>query len=334
MSRAACVLRARSVFAAPRSLAARALRAVSAILVGSVCALAGVPVPGAAATDVAAVAAHVDEPRAFGYTIGDVLSQRVRLAAGGHRGAPDEVVMPSGGRVGVWLERLPARIETAADGSRWLVLAYQVTNAPSALTQTALPALELRTHAGNVLRVPAWPISIGPLAPDAAFGAGRLAAMQPDRGPAPLALAPIERRIAIGLACLAATLIAWLGWWVWRNRREAAGLPFARAWRELRRQGAASGGEDADAAWRIVHRSLNETAGFVVHLSSLPGLFARAPWLQPLRPQLEQFYLRSEARFFSLTRDELPTLGASDASPPTLAALTRALYRAEKDQRR
>ena len=93
-------------------------------------------------------------------------------------------------------------------------------------------------------------------------------------------------------------------------------------------------GDDTDAAWRIVHRALNETAGFVVQLSSLPRLLSRAPWLQPLRPQLEQFYLRSEARFFSLTRDELPDLPAAHAVPSTLAALTRSLYRAEKDRHR
>jgi len=239
----------------------------------------------------------------------------------------------------VWLERRPARIETAADGSRWLVLAYQVTNAPVAVTQAELPALVLRTRAGDVLRVPAWPISIGPLAPDAGFGAGGgFAAMQPDRGPAPLALAPIKRRIGLGLVALVVSLIAWLTWWIARNRRDAARLPFARAWREFRRQGMTNGGaggcDDSDVAWRIVHRALNETAGFVVQSSSLPRLLARAPWLAPLRAQLEQFYLRSEARFFSLSGDEPPDRHAVHAPSPALVALTRSLYRAEKDRHR
>ena len=139
----------------------------------------------------------------------------------------------------------------------------------------------------------------------------------------------------MGLAGLAATLIAWLGWWIARNRRDAARLPFARAWRELRRQGMTNGGTDeTDAAWRTVHRALNETAGFVVQLSSLPRLLARAPWLRPMQPQLEQFYLRSEARFFSVTRGEPPDRPAARESPPALAALARSLYRAEKERHR
>jgi mxaA protein len=295
----------------------------------------GAPTLGVAAGDAVAV---VEEPRAFGHTVGDLLVQRVRLGADGPAGAANEWVLPSGGRVDVWLERRPARIETAADGSRWLVLAYQVTNAPVAVTQAELPALVLRTRAGDVLRVPAWPISVGPLAPDAAFGAGGFAAMQPDRTPAPLALAPIERRIGLGLAGLVATLIAWLAWWIARNRRDAARLPFARAWREFRRQGMtngeAGGCDDRDAAWRIVHRALNETAGFVVQSSSLPRLLTRAPWLEPLRAQLEQFYLRSEARFFSLSGDEPLDRHAVHTPTPALVALTRSLYRAEKDRHR
>ncbi len=295
----------------------------------------GVPTNCVAATDTIAV---VDEPRAFGHTIGDVLVQRVRLVAGGHDGPAQEWLLPSGGRVDVWLERRPARIESAAGGSRWLVLTYQVTNAPSALTQTELPALVLRTRAGDQLRVPAWPISVGPLAPDSAFGAGGLTAVQPDRGPAPLALAPIERRIGLGLAGLVATVLAWLAWWIARNRRDAARLPFARAWREFRRRGMANGNvdgsDDSDAAWRLVHRALNETAGFVVQSSSLPRLLASSPWLQPLRAQLDEFYRRSEARFFSSTRDEPPDRSASGVPPPALAALVHLLYRAERGRHR
>ncbi|GLU32657.1 calcium incorporation protein MxaA [Trinickia caryophylli] len=293
--------------------------------------------------------AFVDEPRAFGHTIGDVLTQRVLLHAAGRDFA--DVAAPSSGRVGVWLERRPARIETDALKRRWMIVDYQVTNAPRGLTQLALPALLLRTRAGDVLSVPEWPISVGPLVPDGAAGPG-LPAMRPDRGPPPLDVRPIARRLALALGALGATLAAWLGWWGWRNRREAAQLPFARAWRRIERLGADRGGArggvggpagggvhtDADVLWRIVHRALDETAGRVVHHRSLPSLFAREPWLEPLRAEIEQFYVRSDERFFAVGRSGTPEGSApghaGDDAGEALVAFARTLYRAERRRHR
>lgn len=294
--------------------------------------------------------AFVDEPRAFGHTIGDVLTQRVLLHAAGRDFG--DVAPPSSGRVGVWFERRPARIETDALKRRWMVIDYQVTNAPRALTQLALPALLLRTRAGDVLSVAEWPVSVGPLVPDGAAPGAGLPAMRPERGASPTAVQPIARRLAFALAALTATLAAWLGWWVWRNRREAARLPFARAWRRIERLGAGDDGPaggaggagagnapaDADVLWRIVHRALDETAGRVVHLRSLPSLFAHAPWLEPLRPEIEAFYLRSDERFFAIAPDRAPGAAgrghAHDDAGKTLVAFARTLYRAERKRHR
>jgi mxaA protein len=74
-----------------------------------------------------------------------------------------------------------------------------------------------------------------------------------------------------------------------------------------------------------LHQALNETAGQVLHSSSLSGLFTRAPYLQPLRAQLEQFYQVSAERFFK---------PAPAAAEFPLQALCRALYRAERRHQR
>ena len=63
--------------------------------------------------------------------------------------------LPSSGRVGIWLERRPSRMETGADRHRWLVLDYQVTNAPQTLTTIELPALTLNLRSGPPLRIDA-----------------------------------------------------------------------------------------------------------------------------------------------------------------------------------
>jgi mxaA protein len=268
------------------------------------------------------IPASVEQPRAFGYVLGDVLTQRVLLQSGGRDAGA--VALPSVGRIGIWLERRPARLESDAEGRRWLVIDYQITNAPQTLTEIALPALTLTSESGAVLQVAEWPVSVGPLTSWATFGKGDLQALRPDREASLVQLAPIRRRIGWALGLLAMTLLTWLSWWQWRNQREAARLPFARAWRQMQRLPAPDIDADA-AAWLCLHRALNETAGQVVHASSLSSLFVRAPHLRPLQPQLEHFYRHSAVRFFA---------AAPASSRFPLLDLCRKLYRAEKRQQR
>ncbi|EEA02661.1 conserved hypothetical protein, partial [Burkholderia sp. H160] len=279
-----------------------------------------------ATANAAAVSALVQEPRAFGYVLGDVLTQRVLLEANGRNlGA---VTPPSVGRTGVWLERRPVTLETDANGRTWMVIAYQVVNAPQTLTQITLPALTLTSAAGTQLQVAEWPASIGPLTPQSAFAAGDLQPLRPDRqAPAP-GTAGWRRQIAWALGLLLATLLAWAGWWWARNWRESARLPFARAWRQMQRLPEAPAVSSSDA-WVCLHRALNETAGEVVHAGSLSALLARAPYLQPMRAQLERFYQVSSERFFT----PAPKAGEHPGEFP-LRALCRALYRAERRHQR
>lgn len=263
----------------------------------------------------------VDEPRAFGHLLGDVLTQRILLPAGNDMGS---VAPPSVGRTGEWLERRPARFETDADGRRWMVIDYQVVNVAPTLTRTALPALTLTSPSGATLQVAEWPLSIAPMTPVEPFDTGELQLMRPDRQAPLIPSAPLRRQASVALGLLLLTLLSWAGWWLWRNWRESARLPFARAWRQMRRLDGPSVDTSADA-WLCLHRALNETAGHVVHAGSLPSLFARAPYLQPLRAQLEQFYQHSTVRFFT---------PEPAATPYPLRGLCHALYRAEQRHQR
>lgn len=262
------------------------------------------------------VTATVAQPRAFGYALGDVLTQRVLLSSDGH--ALHGVPLPSAGRVGVWLERRPARIEEDAQGQPWMVIEYQVINAAQTLTQTGLPALDLKPAEGASLNVTAWPISVGPLTPRNAFRSGALEALQPDRIVTPTNGPAARRRMIAMLALFVVTVLAWAAWWTWRTRTDARTLPFARAWRAIRRIE-----NDGDAPWVHLHRAFDAAAAQVVHAASLPALFARAPYLDALRPRIEHFYARSQERFFM-----------RDAAPPDdlreLRDLARALQRAEQ----
>jgi mxaA protein len=240
----------------------------------------------------------VQQPRSFGHVLGDVLTQRVLLSAAAREAEPTR--LPASDRVGLYLERRVPRVEQDSLGRRWLVIEYQVINAPRALTALTLPALTIATDAGP-LNVGAFPISVGPLTPPATFNQGDLQPLRPDRPVEPLPTAGIERQLKMALAALAAVLALWTGWWAWRNAREAQRMPFARAWRQLRRLDPTSA-----EAWLALHHALNATAGRAVHGRTLPRLLADAPHLQPLGPRLEAFFRHSEQRFFATTVGATP----------------------------
>lgn len=266
-------------------------------------------------------AATVEQPRAFGHVIGDVLTQRILLPSKGN------VAMPSTGRAGVWFERRNPRIEHDAQGRAWLTIDYQITNAPQALTTVMLPSLTLNVPGGSALQVPEWPVSVSPLTPQTAFSTGDLQALRPDRQAWVAGTAPLRRQMTWTLGVLALTLLAWFGWWQWRNRRDAERLPFARAWNEMR--GSKDDGKNRGARdWLCLHRALNETAGQVVHAGTLAALFAKAPYLRPMQAQLERFYQHSGERFFASR--ELPLSDAEFSLPD----LCRSLYRAQRRQQR
>jgi mxaA protein len=265
----------------------------------------------------AALAASADavvrQPRAFGYTVGDIAVQQVLLAREGRAFVP--AALPAPARVTAWLERRAARVEASADGARWLVVEYQVVNAPRALATIPIPAWELAGTGGAApLKIAPAALSIAPLT--APLRAGEALPLRPDR-PAPVIdTAAMQRTLLLWLAALASCVAAWLayaGWHAWRDRWA---LPFTHALHVLLGQAA-----DARAAHLALHQAFDRTAGRVLHPGALEPLFARAPHLQPLRAEIEAFYAQSAALFFGAG---LP----ADALPPQ--ALCRELSRLER----
>jgi mxaA protein len=144
--------------------------------------------------------------------------------------------------------------------------------------------------------------------------------LRPDRSPPLIVLAPIERGLRIGIAGLLATVLAWVGWLLWRNWRASAAQPFARALSEMR---ALDG--TAPEAWYALHRAFDATAGRAVRPETLSELFRRAPHLAPLKAQIEEFFRESAKRFFA---------GAPVASGLSASALCRELRQIEKRHER
>jgi mxaA protein len=252
----------------------------------------------------------VEQPRPFGYTVGDIATQRVQLPDGF---APSP--LPEAARASAWLERRPARLERGPDGRRWLLVDYQVVNAPRALTTVTVPGWQIAGAAGvPALRIPAAAISVGPLTAPA--GTDQALPLRPDRPAPTIATGEMRRQLWLWVTTLAVTLAAWLAYAGWNAWRASKTLPFARALRELR--GRAAGPMAAHVA---LHQAFDRTAGQVVHASRLAALFERAPHLRPLQPRIERFYAQSAALFFGGSV-------AADAESPL--ALCRQLRRLER----
>jgi mxaA protein len=248
----------------------------------------------AAGRPVPTMPAIVDQPRPIGYFVGDLLTQRVLLQDHGHPLTLSS--LPVSGRVNAWLERRQSTIVTDAALHTWLVVQYQILNAPKAVTVATLPAWQLAAKSGSAaetLEIPAASINVAPLSPPGTPEQVGTRDLRPDHTSPPIETAPIRRAIATSVIGMALTLLAWLGWILWRNRRAAASQPFARALREMQ-----SVDDREPRAWQILHRAFDRTAGRVIQHATLPTLFERAPQLAPARPQIEEFFTQSTRLFF------------------------------------
>ncbi|HEY6643372.1 hypothetical protein [Povalibacter sp.] len=272
--------------------------------------LLGTPVPMVALDQPgdSAASTTIVQPRPFGYVIGDVVTQRILLPQQFEPAA----LTPQ--RVSIWFERRGSRIETTPDGHRWLLVGYQLMNAPQTLGSVVLPAWDLASTDGAKLSVPAWPMTAGTLT--AASASPSSEQLRADRAAPVVPTASTRTRLHLTLLALAITLVAWLAWVKWRDLRDRANLPFARALHDMRNLG------DAEPrSWQVLHQAFDRTAGRVIQLETLPTLFQRAPHLRPLHEEIERFFSQSSARFFGSGLQE---------EPVSTHALCRELRRRER----
>jgi mxaA protein len=285
------------------------------------------PAPPAEPSSGATSSAVVQQPRPFGYVLGDTLTQRVLLRSVGQEFEP--VAFPPAERAGLWFARRSSKIERAEDGRRWLVIDYQLVNAPQTLMTVNLPAVTLKSKAGSTLAVPEWPISVAPLTPRAAFAKGGLQDLRLDHAAPTLPTLKLQWQLEIWLSAFALTVVSWFGWWLVRSLSAAANQPFASALREICR----AGDDSAATAWLALHRAFDRTAGRALQTTTLPVLFKRAPHFEPQRTAIERFYAESNVRFFGVAP------GGVNASPSvsplvSLRALATTLRRIEKQHER
>jgi mxaA protein len=240
-----------------------------------------------------------DEPRAFGYFVGDIVTRRIGVQVP----APlqlDPDSLPHAGRQGQALELRSVDWQGRGD-TRTLVLRYQVFLAPREVRTLEMPPLQLRFTGGTrpqELRVDAWPVTVAPLVPVEVSPRTGLGDLRPDAPPPHIDTRPMQWRLAT-LAVIAALLLAYLAhvylmlpWLGGRDR------PFTQAWQQLRRLPAAPAPHDMRTAMQTLHQALNRSAGQVLFAQGVPAFVSRRPQFAPLADELAVFFEHSRRSFF------------------------------------
>ena len=246
--------------------------------------------------------ASSEEPRAFGYMVGDVVSRRIALRVpSGLELDPDS--LPRAGTRGraVELQRVVLH-KSLAGAPEALQLDYQVFLAPREVRVLEMPVIELRFKGlprPQTLRIDAWPVTVAPLVPVDAPSREGLGDMRPDREPPRVDTFAARTRLALEggaivllLAYLASVYLV-LPWSAQRRR------PFGRAWKALASLPARPDAKQRRAAFEHLHAALNETAGEVLFEPGLSRFVAQRPRFEPLRDELVRFFAESRAEFFS-----------------------------------
>lgn len=255
-----------------------------------------------------ALAYRAEEPRAYGWRLGDIVTRRVQVdvPAGW---VLDETSLPARGRGGA-LELRTAAVTPTREGFT-LDLAYQVFVSPVEPRRIDLPTVALRfdpleapaagagAPAVQELRVQPWPLVVAPLVGDPAPSGRGFGEMRPDIDPPPLPSAPARRHLlwSASLAGLLAAVLAlrpWVERWWWRRHR-----PFAVARRDVR-QALQGGSANLEAALRHLHTGFNRHAGRVLMHDDARALVAGTPAWQPVAAAIDAFFTASRERFFGV----------------------------------
>jgi mxaA protein len=242
---------------------------------------------------------EAEEPRAYGYQVGDLVRRHVtlRLPAGWSL-EPESVPRPGGRGRSIELRRVA---RTDRSGAVEFDLEYQVFLAPAQPRTIEIAPWRLKVAgAGRTeeLLVEAAAVTVAPLVPVDVSTRRGLGDLQPDRAPPLIDTSRWQWRMAVwgALALLPLGLLAAVHVGVpWHAARRR---PFGQAWRMLRRLPPQPSGAEWRAACRQLHDALNRAAGEVVFESGLDRFVRAAPRYASLQAELARFLGLSNREFF------------------------------------
>jgi mxaA protein len=268
-------------------------------------------------------------PRNFGYVMGDLIDYHVLITVPESYALETEY-LPKPGALDEWLDlRTVSWTKTnAKDVAHYrLRLTYQVFKGVRQPEKLTIPSLPVRFQGQAPLeaRTPPWDITIAPIIPPDI--ADEKVEIRESVVPEPLPI--LSHRLRL-IAYLAGTL-AVLPLLAWRYGKlpffTKTAPPFARTMRDLKKLSRKPA--DADAyrtAIKLLHRALDDTAGFRLFAGELESFLADHPAFAELRDELNHFFALSRQVFFTAPDAPIP----ADSLFSRLEALCRQCVLAER----
>lgn len=257
---------------------------------------------------VTSVAAEIEitanNPRPFGYVVGDMLEQELTLTSNGGQRI-DEKQLPALGRINAWLELRGLAInETSTPTHRIyrVTLKYQLPNSPTEVRVIELPSQRFVFFAANKpieVKSTEWPITVGPITPEEVLAREGLEAMRSDVLPQFIdTLAYRQRMIGYALA-LAALLLYWCYRYFGIPYFTQQRRPFTRTFRDISHLAKQTEGNTFSRSIELIHYALNETAGKSLFVDNVEQFLAAKPLPPDLVAMTREFFQVSRKEFFA-----------------------------------
>ncbi|NJD07422.1 MAG: hypothetical protein FIA97_13125 [Methylococcaceae bacterium] len=231
--------------------------------------------------------------------LGEVFRRDLRIHTGpGIRFDPQSLPVPARLEEGLELTASSWSGESRESEMTYRIsLSYQAFRGIRRPERLQLPELVLRFSRDDrplELTAPARDITLIPLIPPE-LPDERVTLKSP-LPPVPEPADGIRRVLAVASGAML-SLLAYAAWQLalfpFHGRRRK---PFARAWRELR--GPLKKGAN-EAAFRIIHRALDQTAGYPMFADRLPLFLETHPVFSPLQEQFRRFFAASRQLFYA-----------------------------------
>ncbi|WBT37191.1 MULTISPECIES: hypothetical protein [Hyphomicrobium] len=276
----------------------------------------------------------VEDPRPFGYFLGDTLVRTIEIETG----ADDEIVpasLPRTGPSNYWLELRSLDLTSSLHGDarrHRLTLTYQTFYAPIDPKKVTIPATEVTVRSpegSETATLPPFTFLTSPIREIFPEKSGETAeTFLRNDSPPPLRKSGNLRSaalIAAGLSGLLLVLLARdLAWWPFDRR---AARPFSRAVRDVTRALASgSNGDGYRSALLALHRAFDTAAGHRLLAADLDGFLAAHPEHSETRAEVERFFAASRSVFFGDAQRE----GEIGLPPSDLRQLAAVLARQER----